>query len=869
MDFIGAKAIKGGRIELRHRLQKHPNVIIITTVTPEPGGVEFLARAEVDKKLGGKLPQELPRPNLCWQLKRAPGFSSAPEPYPEFVKRCFIYCDQGAVFLDKTSRYPIPHLSLNDPYNNPPWVQMYVGVWRYRPGYNPVDWADYCHTRYTETIIGCVSRDGKYLAALGNDSALQMCQAWHDCMHNNPQWLPADAPAKKQRWRLKIYAMENDPEALRQRVYEDFPNAAKLKETRVGDREEVVLSVDNPDPDNLPTLGVWMRDRELLVSAKFPNVEGLTCDAWCYEGPLDFIDASGCGAGGIKLRHRSRVEPQVIYVTHISPEPGAIEIVQRVELDKDRGDKLPETLGGGTVCWQLKQASAFSSKPDPYPEFVKRCFIFTDKGRTFLDKTVRNKIASRSDDDPYNNPPWIQYYLPEWAGQMKEKPRSNLSPDGFIARVIGAVSRDGRYLTAMASNSSNSMAQMWHDCMHNDPAWEPVDAPSGQQMRRWKIYAMENDPDLLLKRANNDFPDLFGPGYQKEAVKDNLPVFYQKLKDRMSFPMSWLSGNYQDFPTWRAKAKAKVTELLLQAPPAVPFDPVVIAEEDRGSYIARKMVLNITGDSRVLAYMLVPKGKGPFPAVLLLHDHGAKFDIGKEKVIQAFDDSIKAVSAMEWVENYYGNHYIGDELAKRGYVCFCTDALNWSDRGGGGFSGQQALASNLLHLGMSFAGLIAHEDLRAAEFLSSRPNVDGKRVASMGLSMGGYRTWQVAALSDHIAAGVSICWMATVKGLMVPGNNQTTGSSAFTMTHPGLFNYLDYPDVASIACPKPMLFYSGYQDTLFPVPSVKDSHEKMRKIWESQGAGDKLETKIWDVKHVFNRQMQEEAFEWLDSMLKK
>lgn len=63
--------------------------------------------------------------------------------------------------------------------------------------------------------------------------------------------------------------------------------------------------------------------------------------------------------------------------------------------------------------------------------------------------------------------------------------------------------------------------------------------------------------------------------------------------------------------------------------------------------------------------------------------------------------------------------------------------------------------------------------------------------------------------------------MATVKGLMVLGNNQTKGHSAFTMTHPGLFNDLDYPDVASLACPKPMLFFAGEQDKLFPVPSVK------------------------------------------------
>ena len=356
--------------------------------------------------------------------------------------------------------------------------------------------------------------------------------------------------------------------------------------------------------------------------------------------------------------------------------------------------------------------------------------------------------------------------------------------------------------------------------------------------------------------------------HQFPGVEHDLPVFTDHLAERLTFPLSWLSGSYEDFGQWRRAARKRVMACLLAPPPSAPFDPVVIAEQDRGSYVARKLVFNVTGDSRVLAFMLVPKGRGPFPAVLVLHDHGARFDIGKEKVIKPLDND-RLESATQWVNECYGGRWIGDELARRGYVCFSTDALNWSDRGGAGYEGQQALAANLLHLGMSWAGLIAHEDLRAAEFLASRPEVDRHRVGAMGLSMGAFRTWQVSALSDRIAAGCAICWMATAKGLMVPGNNQTRGQSSYAFTHPGLFNYLDYPDVASLACPKPMLFYNGEEDGLFPVPSVREAYAKMRRVWESQKAGDRLETKLWPVPHVFNVEMQEQAFAWLDRQLKR
>jgi len=56
-----------------------------------------------------------------------------------------------------------------------------------------------------------------------------MAQAWHDCLHNNPPWMPADAPPAKRTWRLKVYAMENNPDALLQRVVKDFPAAVRQR----------------------------------------------------------------------------------------------------------------------------------------------------------------------------------------------------------------------------------------------------------------------------------------------------------------------------------------------------------------------------------------------------------------------------------------------------------------------------------------------------------------------------------------------------------------------------------------------------------------------------------------------------------------
>lgn len=94
-----------------------------------------------------------------------------------------------------------------------------------------------------------------------------------------------------------------------------------------------------------------------------------------------------------------------------------------------------------------------------------------------------------------------------------------------------------------------------------------------------------------------------------------------------------------------------------------------------------------------------------------------------------------------------------------------------------------------------------------------------------------------------------------------------TGQSAFAFLHPGLLDKLDYSDIASIACPKPMLIYNGRHDPLFQQTTVELAYAKMRSVWGSQGASERLVTQTWDIKHLFNVEMQETAVAWLDSVM--
>lgn len=183
-------------------------------------------------------------------------------------------------------------------------------------------------------------------------------------------------------------------------------------------------------------------------------------------------------------------------------------------------------------------------------------------------------------------------------------------------------------------------------------------------------------------------------------TQNDMPLFYQKMKENLTYPMAWGNSSIRNFEKWREEARKTLLDCMLPAPPATAFDKEVIDTEQRNGYRAEKILFSVSEYSRVPAYLLVPAGNGPFPAVLLLHDHGAHFSIGKEKMVRPFGVEASVLAdADDWAEKCYDKQYVGDYLASHGYVVLAVDALFWGERGrkeGVRYDSQQALS--LIHI---------------------------------------------------------------------------------------------------------------------------------------------------------------------------
>lgn len=357
-----------------------------------------------------------------------------------------------------------------------------------------------------------------------------------------------------------------------------------------------------------------------------------------------------------------------------------------------------------------------------------------------------------------------------------------------------------------------------------------------------------------------------------EFYKD-FPVYADKLLAQLTYPLAWGNSDIKDFSEWKDTARKKVLECMMTPPPAPKsYDMKVIGEERRDGYTARKIEFNLSDFYRVRAYVLVPDGKGPFPAVNLLHDHGAHLYIGKEKMIRPFDDdSLVIADADKWVADLYEGQFLGDYFARHGYVVFSTDAPMWGERGrkeGVDRNKYDIIAGNMMMYGRDLSAFMTYDDIASTDFLATLPEVDPSRIACAGCSMGAYRAWMLAALSDKIAASAAVCWMVTTDVQMTwkYGRKENGG---FANCIPALRQYLDYPHIASLACPKPALFINGTQDKLFKVPGVEKAFKIMHDVWDSQKAGQNLETELWPIPHSCGVKAQQRVLEFLDKHLKK
>ena len=318
-----------------------------------------------------------------------------------------------------------------------------------------------------------------------------------------------------------------------------------------------------------------------------------------------------------------------------------------------------------------------------------------------------------------------------------------------------------------------------------------------------------------------------------------------------------------DLAEWqrrREQTRKTLWTLLGDLPPR-PEKPAVevVKQEERDGYRFEHLAIDNGAGAKITSYLLVPKGAGPFPAILWLHWHGGEYALGKEELFR---------------ETPAKDGKRGEDLVKRGYVVFAPDAYAFGERQGQGPGGPKetggaeelALSKTFLWMGRTFTGMMLRDDQIALDYLASRPEVDAKRIGATGISMGCTRAWWLAALDERVAAAAGICCLTRYQELIAAGGVNGHGIYYYV---PGVLKHFDTEAVVSLIAPRPYLDFCGEKDTLTPPAGTRKIYDFCGAVYRLYGAPDRFRGSIVpDLGHQYTPAMWTEMTGWFGRHLR-
>jgi dienelactone hydrolase len=227
-------------------------------------------------------------------------------------------------------------------------------------------------------------------------------------------------------------------------------------------------------------------------------------------------------------------------------------------------------------------------------------------------------------------------------------------------------------------------------------------------------------------------------------------------------------------------------------------------------------------NGRVPAYLVRPPGTGPFPAVIFVHAApGSRESFLDESVMLAQQGAVGLLVEAPWARGEAWGRTLGQPESDRGAFINITIDLR-----------------------------------RAVDLLTSRPDVDPKRIGYAGHSFGALFGGVLSGVEERIQAFALLAGTGSFTDIAVMSMPFLQGEAleayAQAMTRIDPIYYVGR------AAPSALLFQFGLQDEAFP-------REKVEAFAEA-GSEPKL-VKWYDADHYLNEEARSDRIEWLRTRL--
>ncbi len=356
--------------------------------------------------------------------------------------------------------------------------------------------------------------------------------------------------------------------------------------------------------------------------------------------------------------------------------------------------------------------------------------------------------------------------------------------------------------------------------------------------------------------------------------------------------LSFRRDEFTDVDAWRDQARGQLRARLAQPDTGGVPQVTVHKQHEYDGLLIEELSWQLPYGRPTEAYLLKPAhATEPLPGIVALHDHSGNKYFGKRKIAQTGPDVHPDMVALQ--ARAYGGLAWANQLAKRGYVVLVPDAFTFGSRrvltedviepvrqgmsdenpeDSANIAAYNQWAGNHEHImakalfsaGTTWPGVFSAEDQRSLDVLCARPDVDASRVGCGGLSGGGLRTVLLAGLDERIRCAVCAGMMTTWHDYLL----NKVHTHTWMCYIPLLPRELDYPEILGLRVPLPTLVLNNVDDPLFTMPEMERADAILTQVYAKAGAPDAYRASFYPGGHKFDREMQDEAFDWFDRWLK-
>ncbi|MEZ4777637.1 MAG: prolyl oligopeptidase family serine peptidase [Bacteroidia bacterium] len=329
-----------------------------------------------------------------------------------------------------------------------------------------------------------------------------------------------------------------------------------------------------------------------------------------------------------------------------------------------------------------------------------------------------------------------------------------------------------------------------------------------------------------------------------------LSAYFEAQTRKLELNTQSELSHITDWPAFQKQSREQLLEMLglSPMPEHTPLNPVITGTIDHGDFIVEKLYFQSSPGLYVTGNLYRPKNlTEKAPAILYVCGHG-----------QVIKDGIAYGSKV-----HYQHHPAW--FARHGYVCLIIDTMQLGEIEGIHRGTHHLERWWWISRGYTPAGVEAWNGIRAVDYLVSRPEVDAEKIGITGRSGGGIYSWWAAGIDERIKVAIPVAGVTDLRNYVVDGCVTGHCDCMFMVN---TYQW-DYPKVATLFAPKPLLISNSDRDPIFPINGVFRTYQTVRGVYEKMEKGDLLALNTVAGPHMDIQELQIHAFRWMNHYLKE